>query len=291
MTMDAGTEALRQQYATDDNLRLRQATHDLYSVPKINFPEWVIDRIAWRGDERVLDVGAGSGIYDAPLHDRAPECASVAVDWLAPMLAHHPGPLCVQADAQALPFAASSFDVVMANHMLYHVPDPDIAIHEFRRVMTPNGLLLTATNSVQNMPEFNALLRRAIGQLSMPNAPYAPGTLGVVEAYSLESGTRLLSRHFGAVVRYDLPQMLIFDKPEPVVSYLQTARTMREPLLPEGVLWDDVMLVLEEQVARVIRHFGELVVNKLTGVLVATDRGGFIKDYRESNGGHTAPEE
>ncbi|HEX2906779.1 MAG TPA: hypothetical protein VHO69_07965 [Phototrophicaceae bacterium] len=54
---------------------------------------------------------------------------------------------------------------------------------------------------------------------------------------------------------------------------------MREPQLPRGVYWNDMMVIVREQANRLIEHFGELVINKLNGVLVATDRGGFIQDY------------
>jgi hypothetical protein len=39
------------------------------------------------------------------------------------------------------------------------------------------------------------------------------------------------------------------------------------------------MMVMREQFSRVIAHFGELIINKLAGVLIASDRGGFINEY------------
>ncbi len=42
-------------------------------------------------------------------------------------------------DGQALPFAAETFDVVIANHLLYHVPNRGQAIDEFRRVLRAGG--------------------------------------------------------------------------------------------------------------------------------------------------------
>jgi ubiquinone/menaquinone biosynthesis C-methylase UbiE len=44
-----------------------------------------------------------------------------------------------QADAQALPFRDASFDAVIANHMLYHVPDISRSLGEVRRVLKPSG--------------------------------------------------------------------------------------------------------------------------------------------------------
>jgi len=56
-------DKMRKHYATDENLRIRQETHDKYSVPDRSFAEWVLDRVPWRGGERLLDVGCGNGLY------------------------------------------------------------------------------------------------------------------------------------------------------------------------------------------------------------------------------------
>src|SRR5258708_35439934 len=62
----------QQAYANDELLKIRQRTHELYSFPKLNFNEWVLDRITWRGDEHVLDLGAGPGTYFALTRGRTP---------------------------------------------------------------------------------------------------------------------------------------------------------------------------------------------------------------------------
>jgi SAM-dependent methyltransferase len=273
-------EALRREYGTDDLLRLRKDIHDRFSMPQVDFAAWVLQRVQWRGDERVLDVGAGAGFYVDPLRALAPAAHYAGVDHAPGMLVHNPGgPALAVADALSLPFAPGRFDVVMANHMLYHVPDVDAALDEMKRVLRPGGLLITATNSANTMPEFTALFRRAVLLLSNPGAATGPPLAPVHAAYALENGARRLARHFYAVVRYDLPQLLVFDDPEPALDYFSSWRPMREPLLPPEVRWDDVLLLMREQITRVINAMGELVVNKLSGVLVATDRGGFIGPY------------
>ena len=60
---------------------------------------------------------------------------------------------------------------------------------------------------------------------------------------------------------------------------LETTRSLREPQLPPGVSWDAVMMIVREQVRNQLNYVGQLVVHKLSGVLIASDRGGFIRDY------------
>jgi SAM-dependent methyltransferase len=283
--------ALDQQFGTDDYLRVRQATHDLYSVPRIDFPEWALNRLDWRGDELILDVGSGSGIYAERLKTLAPDAHYLGLDQQIGMFARHTaqGSLTV-GGAHELPFPDHTFDVVMANHMLYLVADVDEVLRELRRVMKPSGILMTATNSIQTMPEFGALYRRAVMLLSAPGSSYTPQPFSVAASYSLESAPAALHRHFYAVVRHDLPQALVFETAEPALAYLESLRSLREPRLPPDVRWDDVMMILREQIDRVIAHFGELLVNKVSGVLLATDEGGFISGYiqhkRSANGNH-----
>ena len=64
-----------------------------------------------------------------------------------------------QLDAQALPFADGSFDSVIANHMLYHVPDRQKTYAEVRRVLKPEGRFYAATMSRDNMKQVADLER------------------------------------------------------------------------------------------------------------------------------------
>jgi SAM-dependent methyltransferase len=276
-------DVLRQQYGSDALLRLRQETHDRYSVPRVDFPEWVLSRIHWRGNERVVDVGTGTGSYYSRLHDHYPELDYIGMDLSLGMLETHALRAgtkksgLVVGDAQKMPFESGIFDAVMANHMLYHVPDLDGTILEFKRILRPGGLLITATNSVGTMPELNFLYQRALIMLS--NSGSVPTPLPIHNAYSLESGTRLLARHFYSVVRHDLPTSLVFPHADPLMEYMESIRQLREPSLPEGVYWDDVMLVMREQANRVIAALGELVIQKVSGVLIASDTGGIVRDF------------
>jgi SAM-dependent methyltransferase len=194
----------------------------------------------------------------------------------------------VNTDAQALPFPNAAFDVVLANHMLYHIPDLDRALSEIRRVLKPEGMLVAATNSVMNMPEFDQLKWRALGRLGVSDHNMEPADSST-RGFRLEDGTRRLHHHFYAVVRYDLPGALVFPEVKPVVDYLNSMRDLEEERLPRRVSWEDYMAVMTEQVQRLINHFGELTVTKLSGVLLATQEGGFIRDYKSvlyRNGAH-----
>lgn len=287
MTSQREPEVVRRQYSSDENLRIRQETHEKYTVPRQNFVDWALQCVSWRGDEKVLDVGSGPGVYYNRIKERNPGVEYFGVDLMPSMLANHPSGKnqLVAGDVLQLPFASDKFDVVMANHMLYHIEDVESAVIELRRVLKPGGLVMVATNSTQTMPELQVLMRRAIVLLTRQGASQVRAPSLPSDHFALENGTRILSRHFYAVVRYDLPGALVFPDVEPAIAYLESTRDLRESQLPSDVVWDDVMMIMRQQINQLIKHLGELVINKQVGLLVASDKGGFIKDYMDHMNG------
>lgn len=255
---------VRRQYETQDNLNVRIRTHQLYGEPRLDFAEWVMERINWQGNEQVVDVGCGSGIYTKPALARAGHY--VAADLSLGMLQKLEQPHLdrVALNAQALAMAANSADVILANHMLYHVPDQDAALTEFVRVLRPHGLLVAATNSGSNMSEFETFIKRAFKSLGIGEPEDAQPVL----SFTLETGRQLLERHFAYVERYDLPGALVFPDPEPVIAYLASSRERFETRLPPGYSWENVVVALDQILAADIAENGQFRVSKLTGVFI-----------------------
>jgi len=93
----------------------------------------------------VLDVGCGTGLMSAMLAAQGRRV--VGVDLSAAMIArakHRSGSSItfLEADAESLPIANSSFDAVVNLISLHHYPNPSRAIAEFRRVLRPGGRLV-----------------------------------------------------------------------------------------------------------------------------------------------------
>lgn len=274
------SEALNRHYATTDAWRIRVKTHEKYTYPKINFVEWVMKLTSWKGDESVLDVGCGTGKYHAYIKKHLPGVTYVGVDYSFAMLDSHDGDNLARANMASLPFPDGTFDVVMANHVIYFAPDIDATLRELRRVLKPGGIFIAATSSNQTMPQFRELFRRAILLVSPPGVSRdvrVPETLH--RRFALENGSVQLARHYHAVVRHDLPGAFVFSSVEPIMEYLESTRDIREKQLPDGVSWDQVMMIMREQLSNLIQSLQTLMVDKLTGVLVATDNGGFIEEY------------
>jgi ubiquinone/menaquinone biosynthesis C-methylase UbiE len=102
--------------------------------------------------DRVLEVGCGTGFFvlnlaqagfigDAHCTDISPgmlaRCVSNGRDLGIPVHGK-------VADAERLPYADASFDLVLGHAIIHHLPDPAAAFREFRRVLRPGGRLVVA---------------------------------------------------------------------------------------------------------------------------------------------------
>lgn len=256
---------VRSQYRTQDNLAVRIQTHERYSERNDDFASWVLDTIPWQGHEIVVDVGCGAGFYIDAVLQRTP--AYIAGDLSLGMLqglARVDIPR-LNLDARQLPLRDGAADVILANHMLYHVPDIDQALGEFTRVLKAGGRLLAATNSDDTMAELEALQRDAMERLGTP----ASSDLRTMLTFTLENGESYLRRHFDRVERHQLANALIFPDAQPVVDYIGSSFERYEKLLPHGVSWPDVAEALFALLTPNIRRDGAFRVNKLSGVFVA----------------------
>ena len=276
-------DAIRRYYATDENLRIHDKTYSTYTVPKIDFVRWTLGTLDWRGGETVLDIGAGRGRHFTRLTDLVPDIRYYALDLSQMMLVNHPagGGRLTHSDAMRLPYADHSFDVVMANHVLYHLDDIDGGLAEIKRVLKPDGRLLAATDSIHTLPELQILLRRAIVLLTSNGAAQVHPPDLPSDAFALENGTRMLARHFFAVMRHDLPSQLVFTAADPAMDYLESMRGLRQHSLPDDVEWDNMMLMMRQQIDQLIRMMGKLEISRVCGALIASDRGGFIGEFVE----------
>jgi len=212
------SESLGEQYATDANLNSRIALHERFSTNP-GWGRWLFEREL--GDApsgaRILEVGCGPATtlwganlervdptWQLTLADSSPGMIEAARDVLGERAAY------AVASAEELPFADESFDLVLANHMLYHVEDRPKAFAEVRRALVPGGVFHAATNGDGHM--------RELGELT----PWWPPDTHT-RAFGLESGPPQLEPFFSDLRVERFLDDLAVTEVEPVLAYLRSS--------------------------------------------------------------------
>jgi ubiquinone/menaquinone biosynthesis C-methylase UbiE len=132
------------------------ALYDRYMGPLLFEPyaKLVAERCAVLHPDRILETAAGTGILTRAVHRAAPGVQVVATDINPAMLEFATQALRSKhvsfqpADAQNLPFAEGSFDLVLCQFGVMFFPDKIRANQEARRVLRPNGHYLLVTFSL-----------------------------------------------------------------------------------------------------------------------------------------------
>jgi SAM-dependent methyltransferase len=126
------------------------------------------------GWARSLEIGAGTGYFSlnllrAGMISQA-TCSDISPGMLAALRANAErlelDVETVQLDAERLPFADASFDLVFGHAVLHHIPNLDRAFAEFARVLAPGGTLLFAGEPSRYGDRLARVPKRAAGTLA-----------------------------------------------------------------------------------------------------------------------------
>ena len=205
-----------EQYGDGTKLDVRIELHKRFSTA-IPFPEFEAALIDWPDTPQVLECGTGTGrFWD---NTQVPDSASLMLTDLSPGMvdeavahAQRRGRTDVtgrECDVQSLPFADSSFDVVVANHMLYHVPDPDLGVAELARVLRPDGVVLVSTNGDGHMD----VVKEVIAEVLEDHGD------ALYDVFGIDTGEARLRRSFASVVWHAYDNDLIVDDPALLTAY------------------------------------------------------------------------
>jgi ubiquinone/menaquinone biosynthesis C-methylase UbiE len=216
-----------EQYKNAANLTARIDLHQLFSVNKQGWFRWVFEQLDLPADARILEIGCGRGDLWRENIERIPAGWRLTLtDFAAGMLAETKDNLAAAGreikfetvDIRCIPFAAGTFDAVLANHMLYHVPDRPAAFLEVIRVLAPGGKFHATTVGEKHMAELTALVREFYGNASAFDFD------STQLDFLLENGQAQLEPFFSDLEMRRYPDKLSVTQPAPLVNYVRSGR-------------------------------------------------------------------
>ncbi|MFQ5400112.1 MAG: class I SAM-dependent methyltransferase [Anaerolineae bacterium] len=254
-----------EQYRDSGNLSARAGLHQRFSSNPTGWHIWAFAQMALQPGECILECGCGPGwLWRRNLEHLPADCHITLTDLSPGMVTEAERTLAASGrlfqfmtvDIQALPFEDASFDAVIANHMLYHVPNRDRAFAEIVRVLKPDGRFYAATNGRNHMRELWEM-----GAQLFPAIASHITQSGL--QFSLENGREELERWFVDVSLRRYEDSLVVTEPEPLIAYITSSIRARATL-------SDAML---DRVVNHVKHRiaaqGAFHIAKDTGLFTA----------------------
>jgi SAM-dependent methyltransferase len=147
---------------------------------------------------------------------------------------------------------AESYDAVIANHMLFHIPNRAKALSEIKRILKPGGKLYAATNGLNHLNEIYELIQTIDPTVYQERHP---------TEFGLENGQEQLSEYFSEINLYIYKDALLVTEIEPLIVYILSMQCSQ-------VISDD-QTELVSLIEQKIRSKGYIYITKSTGVFEA----------------------
>lgn len=243
------------QYKSPDKLNTRISIHDKYSTNKQPFGDWIASNYDIRPGMRILELGCGTGSMWANNLHLLKGAKLALTDFSTGMLEtargniHAENVTFQQVDIQKIPYPEGSFDAVIANMMLYHVPDLELGLSEVRRVLKPGGVFYCATYGIHGIMEFINDLLTGTG---------ISGSIGT--SFTLQNGEEILSRYFSHVQRLDREDGLAITNIEDFADYVYSLSSLTDiHKIPREELLQKLAQRVENGILYVPKEYGMFI--------------------------------
>lgn len=214
---------VEKQYASAANLSTRLSIHSKYSVNKQGFGNWIMSHYRIEKGMRVLELGCGTGEMWRGHEDLIQKCGELILSDFSPGMLEtvkaavrgYPNVQHLVIDIQDIPFVDNSFDIVIANMMLYHVPDLAKGLAEVRRVLKDGGTFYCATYGEHGIIEYLSGLLADYGVQD-----------NIKKNFTLQDGGVHLRQFFTHVQKLEYPDGLAVTDLEDMADYIYSLASM-----------------------------------------------------------------
>lgn len=216
------TENVKEQYSDDKNLSIRIKLHAKHSTNKQGFIPWLFDKYNFFDNCCILELGCGNGRqWENQIEHLPNNCSLILSDFSDGMINIVKDKYLMyevlsfqQIDIQNIPFPDETFDIIIANHMLYHIPDLTKALSEVKRVLKTGGKFYSTTNGNGGIYPF---LHNALKHFN-------PNTKAFTQefTFNLQNGSEILKRYFSNVKRVDYEDSLSITETQDLIDWIHS---------------------------------------------------------------------
>lgn len=229
-------ETLLNQYKTSKNLKVRIDLHRKYSLNSIGWYQWIYSKLPIGPNQNILEVGCGNGELWLERQEALPKntslilsdissgmlrSASLRLKDIASVISFE------QIDMQDIPYEADSFDLVIANHVLFYARDRKKALRELHRVLKRGGCLCLSTYGRKHMKEIEELAKEYNDQIALSEVK-------LYDIFGLDEGKEELEACFPTVNKYLYDDSLLVTDMRPLADYIYSCHGNQMSLLKDS---------------------------------------------------------
>ena len=228
-------ETLLCQYKTSKNLKVRIDLHRKYSQNPLGWYPWIYSRLPIRENQNILEVGCGNGELWREMKDSLPKGASLLLSDIssgmlrsaaARLKGISPSFSFEQFDMQNIPYEDNSFDLVIANHVLFYARDRKKALGELYRVLKKGGCLCLSTYGRKHMKEIEELAKEYDEQIALSEVK-------LYDIFGLDEGEEELKAFFQTVKKYLYEDSLLVTDIRPLADYIYSCHGNQMSILKD----------------------------------------------------------
>lgn len=211
---------LIEQYKNANNIDIRISLHEKYSTNPVSWFEWIFKKYPLKAGMKVLEIGCGNGQLWQKNKSQLPNIELTLSDVSEGMLKDAreqlkdiPNVTYVCQDAHHLNFEDESFDLVIANHVLFYLHDLKQGLSEIKRVLKNDGQFYCSTYGHLHMKEITDLIKEFNPQINLSNIP-------LYEVFGLDNGENLLKEYFSSVNKEVHEDYLLVSDKKDLIDYI-----------------------------------------------------------------------
>lgn len=228
---DMETE-LRTQYQNATNINARIALHRDFSMNPEGWFPWLFRQMPLKPGMKVLELGCGNGALWLENLKRVPsEIHILLSDSSEGMVREVQRRLSADQrfsfqtiDMNQIPFPDQSFDLVIANHVLFYSNDLNHTLKEIRRVLKPEGVLAASTYGAKHMKEITELVQEFNPEIRL-------AAENLYDQFGLENGEAILKPYFESVISRRYEDSIEISEADPLISYILSCHGNQNRLL------------------------------------------------------------
>ena len=116
-------------------------------------------------------------------------------------------------DCHNIPAKATTYDIVIANHLLFYCDDMEQVCKEVKRVLKPSGTFLCSTYGSKHMKEITELVQKFDKRIIL-------AAENLYDRFGLQNGTKILEKYFSKIQIQTYEDEIIINHAEPLIEYI-----------------------------------------------------------------------